>query len=35
MNETIVIVDATSTGVNYILDVYKRGYHPVVIEPLL
>lgn len=30
--ENILIVDASSTGKNYILDSVKRGYHPVVLE---
>ena len=29
----IVVVEATSTGANYIADIIKRGYEPVVLEP--
>lgn len=31
--ENILIVDAASTGKSYILDIVKRGYHPVVLFP--
>lgn len=29
----IVIVDAVSTGYNYVEDIWRRGYNPVVLEP--
>lgn len=29
---TIIIVEATSTGANYVADIMKRGYQPVVLE---
>ena len=30
--KNIVIVEAISTGVNFITDIVHRGYHPVVLE---
>ena len=29
----IVVAEATSTGANYIADIIKRGYEPVILEP--
>lgn len=31
----IVVVEATSTGANYIADIIKRGYEPVILEPVI
>jgi biotin carboxylase len=31
----IVVVEATSTGANYIADIIKRGYEPIILEPII
>ena len=31
--ENIIIVECISTGINYVEDIIKRGYNPVVLEP--
>ena len=30
----IIVVEAVSTGYNFVEDIYRRGYNPVVLEPL-
>lgn len=33
--ETVVVIEATSTGRFYVSEIAKRGMHPVVVFPLL
>lgn len=30
----IIVVEAVSTGYNFVEDIYRRGYNPVILEPL-